>query len=187
MNTIKIRIIGTRPMLMHSDKFADPLNPATKAHKQLTSKRKKTDEDQELIAKSEFLGSLYIDEDGPYLPGINVESAIVGGGKLSKMGTTLKRGFEVIDEKCHLIYDGPKTAEKLWEKGFYDARSVKVSTSKLIRYRPIFKKWAAEFTVVFDAEIIDKAQIIKCIQDAGAYVGIGDFRPKFGRFEVAEV
>ena len=37
---------------MHSDKFANPLHPATKAHKALTGKRKKTDDDHEAIAKS---------------------------------------------------------------------------------------------------------------------------------------
>ena len=101
LETIKVEITGSRPLLMHSDKFADPLNPLTKAHKELTSKRKKTDEDHEAIARSEWIGGMYIDEDGPYLPGVNVEAALIAGAKLSKLGTQLKRSVEIMDEKCH--------------------------------------------------------------------------------------
>jgi hypothetical protein len=183
-NTIKIRITGTRPLLMHSDKFADPLNPLTKAHKELTSKRKKTDEDHESIAKSEWLGGLYIDDKGPYLPGVNIEAAMIGGGKLSKLGTQLKRSVEVMDERCHLVYEGPKSAEALWDAGFYDARSVKIQTARLMRYRPMFAKWSCECEIAFDAETINREQVIKCLEDGGQYCGVGDYRPKFGRFTV---
>lgn len=187
MNIIKLKIIGTRPLLMHSDKFADPLNPLTKAHKELTSKRKKTDEDHEAIAKSEWLGGLYIDEKGPYLPGVNIESSIIAGGKLSKMGTALKRSIEIMDEKCHLVYDGPRSAEKLWHAGFYDARSVKVQSARLMRYRPLFRQWECECSIAFDPDSINREQVIRCLEDAGQYCGVGDYRPKFGRFRVEVV
>ena len=184
LNSIKVRITGTRPLLMHSDKFADPLNPLTKAHKELTGKRKKTDEDHEAIAKSEWLGGLYIDEKGPYLPGVNIEAAMIGGGKLSKLGTQLKRSVEVMDEKCHLEYDGPNSAEKLWDAGFYDARSVKVQTARLMRYRPMFRQWACVVEVAYDPDSINREQVVKCLEDGGQYCGVGDYRPKFGRFTV---
>lgn len=184
MQIIKAKLTGLRPLLMHSDKFADPLNPLTKAHKELTSKRKKTDEDHEAIAKSEWLGGLYLDEKGPYIPGVNIESCLVAGGKLSKLGTQLKRSVEIMDEKCHLEYDGPKKAEKLWEAGFYDARSVKVQQARLMRYRPLFTKWACVAEIAFDEDSINREQVIKCLEDGGQYCGVGDYRPKFGRFSV---
>lgn len=182
--TMKLQMTGTRPLLMHSDKFADPLNPLTKAHKALTSKRKKTDEDHEAIAKSEWLGGLYIDSTGPYLPGVNVESALIAGAKLSKLGMQIKRSVEIMDEKCHIEYDGPKGAEALWNAAFYDARSVKVQTARLMRYRPLFRKWACVVEIAFDAETINRDQVVKCMEDAGQYCGVGDYRPKFGRFTV---
>jgi hypothetical protein len=184
LTTIKVRITGTRPLLMHAAIFADPLNPLTKAHKELTSKRKKTDEDHEAIAKSEWLGGLYIDEQGPFIPGVNIEAALVSGGKLSKLGTQLKRSVEIMDEKCHLEYEGPKSAEKLWLAGFYDARSVKIQTARLVRYRPIFRKWSCVCEIAYDAQTINKEQVIKCLEDGGQYCGVGDYRPKFGRFDV---
>lgn len=185
MQILKVKIIGTRPLLVHSDIFADPLNPLTKAHKSLTAKRKKTDEDHELIAKSEWRGGLYFAEDiGPFLPGINIESALVAGGKLSKMGTQLKRSVEVMDTRLPLIYEGPRTVEGLWDQAYYDARSVKVGTARITRYRPLFRNWAVECEIAFDQESIDRDQVIRCLEDAGQYCGVGDYRPKFGRFTV---
>lgn len=185
MNIITLKLVGTRPILMHSDCFADPLNPLTKAHKQLTSKRKKTDDDHELIAQSEWSGGLYHDDDiGPYIPGINIESSLVAGGKLSKLGAQLKRSVEIVDDRCELEYEGPRTRDGLWKAGFYDARSVKVSTARIMRYRPCFTKWSLTCRIAFDPETINRDQVIKCMEDAGQYIGLGDFRPKFGRFEV---
>lgn len=185
MEIIKVRLTGSRPLLMHADVFADPLNPLTKAHKVLTGKRKKTDDDHEAIAKSEWRGGMYFDEEmGPFIPGVNIEAAMVAGGKLSKLGTQLKRSAEVMDDKCKLEYDGPRTVEALWDRGFYDARSVKVSQARLMRYRPIFHHWSLECEIAFDPESIDRAQVVKCLTDGGQYCGIGDYRPKFGRFDV---
>lgn len=114
MQTLKVKIIGTRPLLVHADVFADPLNKLTKAHKVLTSKRKKSDEDHELIARSEWRGGLYFADDiGPFLPGINIESSLVAGGKLSKMGTQLKRSVEIMDSRCPIIYEGPHSRRAL--------------------------------------------------------------------------
>jgi hypothetical protein len=188
METIKVKIIGTRPLLMHADVFADPLNPLTKVHKSLTGKRKKTDDDHEEIAKSEWRGGMYFDDDiGPYVPGVNIEAALIAGGKLSKLGTQLKRAAEIMDDRCRLEYDGPRTVSGLWDTGFYDARSVKVSTSRIMRYRPVFHRWALECEIAYDPESIDRAQVVKCLKDAGIYCGIGDYRPKFGRFNVEVV
>lgn len=188
METIKLKIIGTRPLLMHADVFADPLNPLTKAHKAMTSKRKKTDDDHEAIAKSEWRGGLYFADDiGPYLPGVNLEASLIAGAKLSKLGTQLKRSIEIIDDRCPLEYEGPRTVKGLWDKAFYDARSVKVQSARLMRYRPLFRNWSTSCEVAFDPESINREQIIKCFEDAGLYCGVGDYRPKFGRFTVEVV
>lgn len=185
MEIVKFRIEGTRPLLMHADVLADPLNELTKIHKALTAKRKKTDEDHLDIAKSEWRASLYYDDDiGPFIPGINVEASIVAGAKLSRLGAQFKRSAEVIDEKCKLEYNGPRTIKDLWNERYYDARSVKVQSARLMRYRPIFRGWATQFTVMYDEESINRDQVIRCVIDAGEYCGIGDYRPKFGRFSV---
>jgi hypothetical protein len=190
METIKVKIIGTRPLLMHADILSDPLNAATKAHKAVTSKRKKTDDDYEFIAKSEWSSGLYFDDDiGPYIPGANIDAALVSGAKLCRLGTQIKRSAECIDERCRLEYEGPRTVIGLWDKGFYDARTVKNpgSSSRIVRYRPVFHRWSLECEIAYDPESIDRDQVVKCLKDAGIYSGIGDYRPKFGRFDVEVV
>lgn len=185
MEVLKIQLTGSRPLLMHADVFADPLNPLTKAHKALTSKRKKSDDDHEAIARSEWRGGLYFDEEvGPFMPGVNIEASMVAGAKLSKLGTQIKRSTEIMEERCKLEYEGPRTVEGLWDARFYDARSVKVGQARLMRYRPLFRRWMTRCSIAFDPEAIDRDQIIRCLEDAGQYCGIGDYRPKFGRFDV---
>ena len=187
MNIIKLKIVGTRPLIMHADTLADPLNPQTKRHKALTDKKKKSYDDYETIAKSEWLGGLYIDEQGPYLPGANIHAALVDGGKLSKLGAQIKRSVDTLHDRYHLEYDGPRTAEELWNAEFFDARTVKNpgSRARLVRYRPMFRKWAVSVDLAFDPESINRDQVIRCLSDAGQYCGLGDYRPKFGRFEVS--
>lgn len=187
MQIIKAKLIGTRPLLMHSDKLADPLNPLTKEHKALTKKssKNKTDDDHELIAKSEWKAGLYWDEGlGPYMPGVNIEGALIAGGKLRRLGANLKRAVEVMDDRYKLEYTGPRDIVGLWDAGYYDARSVKVTTSRIIRYRPLFRQWAVTCEIAFDETAIDRAEVVRCLEDAGAYCGLGDYRPKFGRFTV---
>lgn len=189
MDTIKVKISGISPLLMHSARFANPLDPMTKAHKSLTSKRKKTDEDHAAISKSEFIGGIYFNEThGVYIPGINVEACMFEAAKMQKLGKTAKRSIIVLEDLISLDYKGPKDVEKLYEDTrFVDVRAVKVGTSKLMRTRPKFDAWSASFTVTFNPEQIEQRDILKILEDAGSLVGIGDFRPRYGKFSVEVV
>ncbi len=188
MQTLLVKIVGVSPLLLHSARFANPLDPATKLHKSLTCKRKKTDEDQLAIAKSEWLGGLYYDPIiGVYLPGANVEASLFEAAKMQRLGKSSKRSILVLDDIIKLNYDGPKTPERLYEDPrFVDARAVKIGTAKLIRYRPKFNMWSAEFRLSFNPEQIEEREVLRMLDDAGSLVGVGDYRPRFGKFS-AEV
>lgn len=186
MKTIKFKFTGISTMLMHSDRFADPLDPATKAHKELTGKRKKTDADHEAIARSEWVGGLYFADDiGPYIPGQNIDAMLVSGAKLQKLGAKFKSAVMVVEDRIPVEYSGPRTIEAMFnDRRFVDVRSVKVGTAKLMRYRPAFREWALNLTVAYNEESVNSGEVIKAATDAGLLVGIGDFRPRFGKFEV---
>lgn len=184
METIKFKITGVSPLLMHSDRFANPLDPATKAHKELTGKRKKTDDDHEAIAHSEWKGSLYIDQRGPFVPGQNFDASIIAGAKMQKLGSTVKRAAQVIDDRVYLEYKGPKDVDGLFVPDFIDVRGVKVGTAKVMRCRPIFREWSAEFSVAFNPEQLNRNDLLKAVVDAGMLVGVCDYRPRFGKFSV---
>lgn len=188
MRQLKIRIKGRSPLLMHSDRFANPLDAATKAHKELTGKRKKTDADHEAIARSEWLGSLYHRDDiGPFIPGQNLDASLQEAAKLQKLGKKFKQAVMVVDNEVPLQYKGPRDPEGLFAAGFLDVRGVRVSMAKLMRCRPKFNDWAAEFTIAFNEDVVNAEEVRKALADAGALVGLCDYRPRYGKFEVEAV
>ena len=192
MDKLKIKLAGESPLLMHSDRGANPLDPETKRHKALTSKRKKTDEDHEAIARSEWKLSLYHDKKlGPYLPTTNIRSAIVNGGKINKLGSAIQKGTLILADRAAVNYKGPRDPDELWDSQAYtDCRSVVVGQSRLMRYRPVFETWSLEFELLYDTTVLDREQIEQALGNAGRLIGLGDYRPEcggpFGRF-LAEV
>lgn len=182
-------IKGITPMLMHSERLANPFDPLTQEIKAVTGKRKKTEDDLLEISRLEWLGGLYHDDvAGIHVPGYNLFAAIINGGKLHKLGTAIKRAAIVQEDKVPLQFDGPKTPAALFgDKRFVDIRSVKVGTSKVVRCRPIFRDWRCTFTVLFEESVIQRGDLDRVLRDTGNMIGLGDYRPRFGRFEIAEV
>lgn len=189
MEILKLKIVGTSPLMMHADTFANPLHPATKAHKELTSVRKKSDDMHEAIAKSEFIAGAYWEKGaGFFIPGANLDATFLAGAKLARLGTHWRRGALVVTDKVKLLHDGPATPEALWEDPrFVDCRGVKVGAAKIMRYRPLFREWAGELDVAINTDVLNINEAKKAIEDAGALIGTCEYRPRYGRFEVSYV
>lgn len=193
MKTMKAKLTGNAPILMHADTLANPLDPLKKELAVYTSKRKKTDEDHEEIARLEWLGGMYFDEKiGPYIPARMIKAALIGAAKKTKEGPKIRSGVIVTIDKNKLVYDGPRTTEAMWKtRKFTDIRSVVVQRARLMRCRPVFYDWSCEFELIFDENVVDKSDILRLLDTAGTMIGIGDFRPEcggdFGRFSSEEV
>lgn len=187
---MKLRIVctGTRPLLLHNVRLASPLNEHAKKLKALNSKRVKTDDDRLDIARAEFEGSLYWDEEiGPYLPAQNLYAALRNGARITKAGKKIERGLVITDFMLPLIYRGPRSVEGLWADGsskFVDVRSVVVQRNKVDRCRPIFPEWTVEAGLMIDPKVLDLAEFIEVAENAGAMEGVGDYRQMYGRFSV---
>ncbi len=67
-----------------------------------------------------------------------------------------------------------------------DARTVVINRSRVMRYRPIFKEWTLNFKINVLEEQFSEDAVQQILVHAGGYKGIGDYRPKFGRFEVTQ-
>ena len=98
----------------------------------------------------------------------------------------------ILEEFVALQYDGPRNPGKLFDTpAFVDCRSVVVSRSRLMRYRPRFNSWALEVDVIYDEAQIDRDVILTSAKNAGQFCGLGDFRPNkkgpFGRYAVEEM
>lgn len=185
---IRITATGTRPLLLHNVQLASPLNPYAKKLKSLNSKRVKTDEDRMEIARVEFEGSLYFDEQlGPYIPAQNLFQSLVAGARLNKAGKKVERGVVVTDFMLPLVYEGPRTVEGLWGGGgseFVDIRPVTVQRMKVDRCRPMFREWAIEAEALIDPKVIEFDEFADVANNAGALEGLGDFRKMYGRYAV---
>jgi hypothetical protein len=192
MKQINIRLQGVSPLLQSNDRLADPLNPLTIKHKELTSKRKKTEDDHWLIARSQWEGLLYWnDAVGVIMPTQNIRAAMIGGGKLNKLGMALKRGTIMFDDYVPLDYGKKLTIEQLWEGDYKDVRSVVVSQARVMAYRPKFPQWSLSVNFQYDENVLDENQIMQSLDNAGQFIGIGGFRPEkggpFGRFTVSKL
>jgi hypothetical protein len=184
---LDFRIRGISPLLLHNIQLADPLNEWAKALKAISSKRKKTETDYEEMARIEWFGGLYVDEDNrPVFPGVNIEAAFIDAGKKQRLGEAFKSGL-ISDGNWRIEYDGPKNADDLWKNQrdkFSDRRAVVVGMARVFRTRPAFRKWELAFTVNFLPDILNKSQVTEAAATLGRLIGIGDYTPRHGRFEV---
>lgn len=192
--TVKVRIDGVQPMLMHSNQTCNPLNKFAKAMKAITGKRKKTDEDYEALSKIEWEAGLYFTPElGPFVPSINVEGMLRDAAKKLKKGTDVKQSVRVFPLEIPLGYNGPRDLEGLKKiafsgdkvngEDFFDSRGVGVNQSTVMRTRPRFNKWWVEFDIIADDTIFNMDDIVQILAIAGSKIGLSDYRPRYGTFE----
>jgi hypothetical protein len=184
MRKFRIDLEGIEPLLVHNSRLSNPLDPTARALKQVTSKRQKTDDDYLRMANLEFLGSLYVDADaGPYLPGDNIWRCLYDGAKKHKMGPSIKEGVVITTSVNPLAYRGSRDPAELWkDESFRHQASAKVGMQRVTRTRPIFRQWATEAEGVYDESLVDLDRLKQIVETSGSLIGIGDWRPRFGRF-----
>jgi hypothetical protein len=186
--TVRLRVTGTKRLLMHSGRLADPLDPIAQDLARLTSKRPKTIADHKQISKVEWFGSLWLHDGVPCIPAEAIMAAFIGGAKVLKRGPQAAAGLAV-EHDALLVYDGPADVDELWEsREFFFRAGVKVGVnSKTMRTRPCFEDWHAEFSVSYLPSIIDREHLIQALEQAGVRRGLGDWRPQNGTFEVKQI
>ena len=177
-------IRGAAPLLMHNGQLANPLNHFTQAMKKITANRGKTEADLEELAHLEWSGGLYLHHQEPCLPGELIEGTLVGAAKKRRRGKQVTAGVWC-EDNFPLQYEGPRAPEEIWEDPrFRLTTGVRVKQSRVMRTRPRFEKWAADITLIFNDELVNQSEVLELLRIAGEQVGIGDWRPKFGRFVV---
>jgi hypothetical protein len=184
MAKFRLTCTGVEPLLMHNARLSDPLDDVSLRIKKVSAKRKKTEDDHHEMGRLEHWGSLYIDAKfGPFIPGQNFERMLVDAAKKIKLGTQVKLAVIVETNVNPLIYHGPRTVEGLWEdKNYVHRASAKVGTSRIQRTRPIFQQWEVTADGFIDTEQINPAEFDQIVDIAGRLIGLGDWRPRFGRF-----
>lgn len=181
---VSVVLEGAAGLVMHSPRTIDPFDDLTKQIKAVTSKRKKTEDDQLLIHRLEWEAALYFDDDlGPYVPAENVERCLRDAGAVTRDGKQVQRAFLIEDDRLPLLYKGPRSVKELWDGEYRLTKPVRVQASRTMRCRPLFRDWSVEFVGRLDESLLDFDAFAAIIQRAGTMVGLCDFRPRYGRFE----
>jgi hypothetical protein len=186
MYLVDVTIKGDAPLLQHRFPVPD-LASMTKGGTKQTGAKDYTEEWRE---------HLYVTKGQVFQPATHLEGALVKAavnfkitGKRGKTYKDLFRAavFVAPEEILHGV-DEPDELDTDADKRLYlDMRPVVVQRARIVRIRPAFSPgWELSFQI----EVIDDQINATLLQDiltlAGKSVGIGDFRPKFGRFSVVK-
>ncbi|HDM75000.1 MAG TPA: hypothetical protein ENG51_00845 [Deltaproteobacteria bacterium] len=165
-----VEIRGVKPLLMHA-----PVNLGD------NPKRRRG---EHLAPEKEAEMYLYKDEKGEIvIPSLNIKAMLRDAGRNYKIsgrkttyGAMIKAGIDIEPYPyVPLNHDGWKV----------DIRPVVVQRSRILRARPRFDKWGLKFVVVNkDPQVLLRDTMRRIVEDAGKWIGLGDFRPEFGLFKV---
>lgn len=185
MQTIDVKITGTRPLLMDNARKVDPLDPLTIEINRLDRlpTSRKTDETLAEADRLRFAASLYVDEnDLVYLPAENFYGCLVETAKLFRLGPKAKSGLSVLNDSP-LIGLEKSASELIEDKSFWFRKRVNRKPKSVMSVRPIFHSWGALFSVEYFPEVIGHADVELILKTCGR-VGLGSWRQVFGKFEV---
>jgi len=170
MEKIKVEIKGTAPLLMNRYEYNQ--DDSIKAERK----------DRKYDVTSDAQKALYFDAAlGCYAPSSWIEASLREAGKEFKgkgkgtLKATILASVFVVEEKLPL---GKQTYDEL------DVRPVVIQRNRVIKGRPKFNSWSLRFTLSFNPDRVQKKVLRQVLEEAGIAKGIGDYRPKFGRFEV---
>lgn len=185
--SLRVRLSGERPLLMHSSRLADPLDEITIDLDRLTRKRDKTAADHEQIARVEWHGGLWLRDGKPCIPAEAIESAFVAASRTRRKGKQAKAGFSCAVSPF-IEYEGPADLSSLWEdKAFRFRFPVTVNNVKVMRTRPRFANWQVTVDVEYLPGLLNGEDVLEILEIAGFREGLGDWRPKFGKFSVTPI
>ena len=175
VETYKVRIQGTRPLLMHRP---NGLGEGK------TRRAQKHDPEEEAAA------AVYRDANGNIVvPALNILASLrkaasdfrVAGKGKKTFKNYIYAGVQIEPMEIPLQYE--PNGDKPWA---VDVRPCVVQRSRIMRARPRFDKWALEFKIHIVDPVISPDSLKAILEAAGRYVGLCDFRPLFGLFKVVE-
>lgn len=129
---------------------------------------------------------VYRNEDGDIcLPGEYLRGAIVNAAKFRQdPRSPRKSAMDLFKAGIVVTTNLASLGTTKWE--YLDKRRVMVQRQGINRVRPAFRVgWRAQFEImVLLPEYIPAPVLQDVIQNAGRLIGVADFRPTFGRFNV---
>lgn len=191
MQSIKFKMTGVCPLMMNNPQTVNPMNEYFKELKKLTSKRSKTDDDQNEIFHLKFLASCYVNNKGQYIvPQNMIFKSFEAGAKENKLGAKFQRSVFVFDDAVLKFPENGCTPEELWQnhsEKYVDIRPVGIQKSKVVTARLIIPEWSLNGEVFFDESQLNKSEVWLAMTNAGLRYGIGTYRQCYGRYTIEEI
>lgn len=172
MYKVRCEIQGISDLLQHRHPFPEE-----------TMETKKRTGDQDY--SYEFELSKYALEDGRlYQPSEHILSALTKAAVNFKIpGARGKTYKDIIKASVFITPDNIPHKNQTCEK---HRCWVKIQKASVIRERPLLKNWGLEFTIIATDDQLNEKSLRDILTFAGTGIGIGDWRPRFGRFEVTK-
>jgi hypothetical protein len=150
-----------------------------KALKQKGSSGKKTDDLESYVHRCQN-GNIAI-------PGNYVAQALVGAAKFRQDPRSPRKSAQDLFKAGVVpLTDLANTGKTEWD--YVDRRRAVVQRAGITRHRPaLHPGWKTSFEMLVTLpEYIPSEMLKEVLVSAGQFVGIGDFRPTFGRFTVLD-
>jgi hypothetical protein len=169
--TLKIPIIGTTPLVVHrfSEKEKKKMLDLFQNHP-----HPKEPKDPE----AEYEGAFYRFEDGGSgFPVIGFKACTIGGARFYH-GLTMTLLRQCMFFQGEVGVDGQALARIEGEPRMREdvVRVSKGGTD--LRYRPEFREWRTELTVVYVTSMLTRGSLLSLIDAGGMGVGVGEWRPE---------
>lgn len=176
MEKVTVTIEGFSPLLMHRFPMTE------KDAKSKAKNQKQTKDDVESY--------LYLDENKNLAqPSTHLIASLKKAGAKFQIPGQGKLTYKNLMGSGAVIIDPDMILHKHQEYEI-DRRPVVVNRARIVRSRPMLKKWELSFTVDYDKDEIPREVLKELFDYSGHRVGIGDFRPEkggpFGRFIVTK-
>ncbi len=178
---VNVTIEGTAAVLFHRWSVE---SVAEKAAAAKGSAAKKTDDVESYVWRN--------DDGHLCLPGEYLRMSMVNAGRYRQDPRSprksamdlVKAGVISLTELAPLLGAGEETPVAQWD--YLDARRVSVQRNGVTRVRPaILAGWRAQIDLMINLpEYMAPVFVHGLVTDAGRLVGVGDFRPTYGRFNV---
>ena len=174
MTVIDVMISGTKPLLMHST-FAMTL-----------PKSKKVKSSEHDVVEEAALCLYFNDDKKISVPGFAILSA------MRKAATQLKKGGQGKKTLKDFVFSGlridPEMIVLTPQEYEVNVQMVRIGTARIPRARPLFRNWSVIFQItIVDEQTWDSGTVRQVLEEAGKYLGILDFRPLYGTFEVTKM
>jgi hypothetical protein len=171
MARIEVTIQGVAPLLQHR-------YPSEKEETKITKVRGARDYSDEAEK------ALYKNPEGQiYEPSDHVLGALIKASTDFKITGRGKKTYKDLIKSAIIIT--PDAIPHKYQKWHVDRRAVVVQRARIMRERPMFDEWELSFEVETLDEQLAVPALKEIFEQAGK-IGIGDFRPRFGRFMVTE-